>query len=52
MEVVHENDALFIVDEVQTGMGVTGKWWAHQHHDIEPDILAFGTISSLKTFER
>ncbi|MCL5874148.1 MAG: aminotransferase class III-fold pyridoxal phosphate-dependent enzyme, partial [Candidatus Thermoplasmatota archaeon] len=42
MDVVHENDALFIVDEVQTGMGVTGKWWAHQHYGIEPDILAFG----------
>ncbi len=42
MDVVHENDALFIVDEVQTGMGVTGKWWAHQHYGIEPDLLAFG----------
>ena len=47
MEVVHENDALFIVDEVQTGMGVTGKWWAHQHHDIEPDLLAFGKKSQI-----
>ncbi|MCL4333470.1 MAG: L-lysine 6-transaminase [Candidatus Thermoplasmatota archaeon] len=42
MDVVHENDSLFIVDEVQTGMGVTGRWWAHQHYGIEPDILAFG----------
>jgi L-lysine 6-transaminase len=42
METVHENDALFIVDEVQSGMGITGKWWAHQHFGIEPDLLAFG----------
>ncbi len=27
-----------ICDEVQSGMGRTGKWWAYQHHDIVPDI--------------
>ena len=37
-----ENDALFIVDEVQTGVGLTGKFWAHQHFGIEPDFVAFG----------
>jgi len=47
LEVVHENDALFIVDEVQSGMGITGKWWAHQHFDIEPDIIAFGKKSQV-----
>ena len=47
MEVVHENDALFIVDEVQSGMGITGKWWAHQHFGIEPDVLAFGKKSQI-----
>ena len=31
-----------IVDEVQTGLGRTGKMWAHQHYDIEPDILCSG----------
>jgi L-lysine 6-transaminase len=33
---------MFIVDEVQTGVGLTGKMWAYQHFDFTPDILAFG----------
>src|SRR5581483_8526941 len=31
-----------IVDEVQTGVGLTGKMWAHEWFDIQPDIMAFG----------
>lgn len=38
----HENDALFIVDEVQSGVGLTGSFWAHQQLGIRPDLLAFG----------
>jgi L-lysine 6-transaminase len=38
---VHENDALFIVDEVQTGVGTTGTAWAYQQLGIQPDIVAF-----------
>ncbi len=40
--IVHENDALFIFDEVQTGVGITGSFWAHQALGVEPDIIAFG----------
>jgi L-lysine 6-transaminase len=36
-----ENEMLLIMDEVQTGVAMTGKWWAHQHF-TEPDIIAFG----------
>jgi len=37
-----ENEMLFIMDEVQTGIGITGKWWAHQHNSVKPDIISFG----------
>jgi L-lysine 6-transaminase len=37
-----EYEMMFILDEVQTGVGLTGKMWAYQHFDFEPDILAFG----------
>jgi acetylornithine/N-succinyldiaminopimelate aminotransferase len=34
-----ERDLLLVVDEVQTGMGRTGRWWAHQHAGITPDVM-------------
>jgi 4-aminobutyrate aminotransferase / (S)-3-amino-2-methylpropionate transaminase / 5-aminovalerate transaminase len=32
--------ALWIDDEVQSGMGRTGRWWAVDHYDLEPDLVA------------
>ncbi len=36
-----DNEMLLIFDEVQTGIAMTGKWWAHQHY-VKPDIISFG----------
>ncbi|WP_422444643.1 L-lysine 6-transaminase [Thermoanaerobacterium sp. DL9XJH110] len=37
-----ENDIMLIFDEVQCGMGITGKMWAWEHYGVKPDIFAFG----------
>ncbi|MFD3717695.1 L-lysine 6-transaminase [Streptomyces sp. NPDC058674] len=37
----HDHDALFVLDEVQTGVGVTGSAWAHQQLGLAPDVVAF-----------
>ena len=34
-----EQGLLLILDEVQTGLGRTGRWFAHQHHGITPDVM-------------
>ncbi|HEX17663.1 MAG TPA: L-lysine 6-transaminase [Thermoplasmatales archaeon] len=41
-KICDENDIMYILDEVQTGMGLTGKMWAYQHFDFNPDIVCFG----------
>ncbi|MGD9049134.1 MAG: aminotransferase class III-fold pyridoxal phosphate-dependent enzyme, partial [Anaerolineae bacterium] len=38
-EICREHGILLIVDEVQSGFGRTGKWFAFQHFDVEPDIV-------------
>ncbi len=37
-----EFDALFVLDEVQTGVGLTGTAWAYQQLGVQPDVVAFG----------
>jgi len=37
-----QHDFLFIVDEIQSGMGITGKMWAMEHMGVQPDIIVFG----------
>ena len=37
--VARKHGILLVVDEVQSGMGRTGKWWASEHAGIQPDIL-------------
>ncbi len=34
-----ERGLLFMVDEVQAGLGRTGRWFGHQHHDVVPDVV-------------
>jgi L-lysine 6-transaminase len=40
-EICDENEILLIFDEVQTGVGLTGKMWAHEYF-VKPDLMAFG----------
>lgn len=41
-EICDEHDLMFILDEIQSGVGLTGKMWAYEHFDLQPDMLAFG----------
>ncbi len=34
-----EHNALFMLDEIQCGMGRSGKWFTYQHHDLQPDVV-------------
>jgi L-lysine 6-transaminase len=40
-ELCHRHEALFVLDEVQTGCGVTGTPWCYQQLGLEPDVVAF-----------
>ena len=41
-ELCREHDVCFILDEIQTGFGATGKFWYYEYLGFEPDILVFG----------
>ncbi|HKP04038.1 MAG TPA: L-lysine 6-transaminase [Chthoniobacterales bacterium] len=41
-EICDENEILLIFDEVQTGLGTTGRAWCSQHFGVKPDLMAFG----------
>lgn len=41
-DITEAHDILLILDEVQSGAGITGKFWAFQHTGITPDIISFG----------
>lgn len=42
IEILQSNNVLLIDDEVQSGMGRSGKWWAIEHEGITPDIIVTG----------
>jgi L-lysine 6-transaminase len=41
-QLADDYEAMLILDEVQCGMGLTGKWWAYEHMGIKPDMICFG----------
>jgi acetylornithine aminotransferase/acetylornithine/N-succinyldiaminopimelate aminotransferase len=38
-KLARKHNALLIADEIQSGMGRTGKWFAYQHYGIQPDLV-------------
>jgi L-lysine 6-transaminase len=37
-----EYEAMLVFDEVQAGLGLTGRMWSYEHYDVKPDMVAFG----------
>lgn len=44
--ITRELDIPLVVDEIQTGCGRTGRWFAFEHHDIEPDVVVLSKMVS------
>jgi len=58
-ELCDATGTLLIFDEVQTGVGRTGRWWGHQHDDVTPDVMTLAKglgggvpVGALVTTER
>ena len=49
-QICDENEILLVYDEVQSGMGLTGKWWAWQNQNVAPDLMGFGKKSQVCGF--
>lgn len=49
-DMANEHDTLLVFDEVQTGMGITGKPWAYQSIGAEPDLVAFAKKAQMGGF--
>lgn len=41
-KVTKRYDVPLIIDEIQSGMGRTGKWWSFEHYGVKPDIMTAG----------
>lgn len=46
-DVCDQEEMLLIFDEVQTGVGLTGKFWSHEHFGVQPDVMSFGKKSQV-----
>ncbi len=46
-KICDENEIMLIYDEIQSGMGITGKMWAYEHYGVSPDIFSFGKKSQV-----
>jgi len=49
-KIADKHEAMLIFDEVQCGFGLTGKFWAHEHYGVKPDMVAFGKKSQICGF--
>jgi ornithine--oxo-acid transaminase len=45
-KLLHDHGAVLICDEIQTGLGRTGRFFAYQHEDVQPDIVTAGKALS------